>query len=82
MSDVFDRIAMNWKSPVVARREVGTFTGGAVSPKSLANHDSMGTGIAERYVVGRNVVYPVGALVDWLRAHTKTKQAQRGKGKL
>ena len=71
MGDVFGRLGERWGSELVARAEVSRFTGGAVSPKTLANADSSGVGPAERILIGRNVVYPVTALVEWLRGRAR-----------
>jgi hypothetical protein len=67
MSDIFQAMGEKWPSAVVARQEVGRFSGGAVSPKHLANLDCQGEGPKGRFRLGRSVVYPVECLVDWLR---------------
>lgn len=56
----------NQARAVVARTKVGDFSGGAISPKSMANYDSLGTGPAVRFKIGKTTVYPVDALIDWL----------------
>ena len=33
------------------------FTGGGISPKALANYDSLGTGPRERFIMGRRFIY-------------------------
>jgi hypothetical protein len=50
---------------------VKTFTGGAISAKTLANADSEGTGPEGRFFMGRRVCYPVPSLIQWLRQNTK-----------
>lgn len=67
--DIFDQMADQWPSAVVARVEVARFTGGLMSSKYLANLDSMGVGPV-RVVVGRKVGYPVRDLVAWLRGRS------------
>ncbi len=54
--------------PIIARKEVEKYLGGAVAQKTLANADSLGEGPVGAYVIGRNVVYPTAALVDWIIA--------------
>lgn len=71
---IFEKMAESWKAPVVARAEVGRFSGGGLSPKYLANCDSLGTGPEGRFMIGRRVVYPVNELVAWLRTHSKAVQ--------
>ena len=73
-TDVFSQMAARWPSSVVARAEAKQFTGGGISPKTLANADSKGNGPAGRFFIGRRVCYPVASLVDWLRQNTKGTQ--------
>lgn len=64
-------LSKKWPSAVVARREVRNFSGGAMTPKYLANLDSSGHGPPGRFRVGRKVVYPVKPFVKWLEARTE-----------
>lgn len=64
-------LAETWFSPFVARKEVGRFSGGIVSPKYMANLDSEGRGPKGRIRVGRQVAYPVSELVLWLESRAK-----------
>lgn len=66
MRTIFTEMAEQWKSPIVARTEVERFTGGAIKERYLANLDAACRGPRGRFRIGRKVVYPVGALVDWL----------------
>jgi hypothetical protein len=59
-------LAKKWPSAYVAREEVGTFTGGIVSPKYMANIDCTGEGPEGAIKVGRKVAYPVDCFVRWL----------------
>jgi len=59
-------MARSWPSPLVARGEVGRFTGGVVNQKYLANLDSQGRGPAGRIRIGRKIAYPVADFIDWL----------------
>ncbi|MFC1513097.1 hypothetical protein ACFL5J_01470 [Thermodesulfobacteriota bacterium] len=68
---VFEEMKKKWPSAVVARSEIGVFTGGALSPKTMANEDCKGTGIAGRITIGRQCVYPVNELIAWLKARAK-----------
>ncbi len=63
----FKGLVDRWPSAFVSRTDVGKFSGGAVTSKSLANHDSAGTGPAERFRVGRKVCYPTEALALWMQ---------------
>ena len=70
-NDIFNEMTAKWHSTVVARAEVKKFTGGGISPKTIANADSKGKGPEGRFLIGRRVCYPVSALVNWLRQNTK-----------
>jgi hypothetical protein len=71
-NDIFSEMAIRWESTVIARSNIKKFTGGGISPKTLANADSKGIGPKGRFFIGRQVCYPVSSLVDWLR--------QKGRG--
>lgn len=63
--------------PIVARKSVSKFLGGTVSPKSLANADSNGTGPECPLVFGCTIAYRREALVDWLLVRMRTKPYSR-----
>lgn len=69
--EIFEAMARAWGAPVVARADVGRFSGGGLSPKYLANCDSLGMGPKGRFMMGRRVVYPTRELVSWLKTHSK-----------
>jgi len=71
--DVFQEMAERWPSAVVARTEVGRFTGGMISSKYLANLDSAKDkeGPPGRIRIGRKVAYPVSEFVKWLEARAE-----------
>lgn len=52
--------------PMIARKKADWFTGGRVSPKSLANEDKLGKGPARRAIIGGEVCYPREAFVEYL----------------
>jgi hypothetical protein len=68
MADIWAQMVARWPSAIVSRQEAGRFSGGAVNPKSLANADCDGTGPDGAFNIGRRVCYPVGSLIEWLRA--------------
>jgi hypothetical protein len=67
----FQELAESWLSPLVARREMEKFTGGALRPRTLANLDSSGEGPPVRVVIGRAVCYPARELCIWLEERTR-----------
>lgn len=52
--------------PMIARKEVKHFTGGVISPQTLANADNTGTGPAVRYRINDSIVYPTSFLLHYL----------------
>lgn len=66
----FEELANKWESAVVARSEIGRFTGGAMTPGYLANLDSAKIG-PPRLRIGRKVVYPVRSLVEWMESRAE-----------
>lgn len=61
----------NWPAPYVAREEVKRFSGGILHPKTMANHDSNGSGPEVRLRVGRKVMYETKSLISWMENRTK-----------
>ena len=53
--------------PLIARKAVKWFTGGGLSPKTLANDDKLGRGPRQRrLIIGEQVYYPREAFVAYL----------------
>ena len=78
--DVFDEMADRWPSAIVARVEVGKFSGGLLSPKTQANIDSLDLG-CERITVGRKVAYILAGengLIQWMRSKSKGNSQKGG----
>ncbi len=65
--DVFDVMADNWPSELIARTEIKVFTGGLISPRYIANLDSKGEGPSGRIKSGRKTGYQKRSFVQWLR---------------
>jgi len=57
---------LNEMPPLVSRKEAARFTGGMLSPRTLANLDSLGKGPAGRIQIGRKIAYAREAFVGWL----------------
>ena len=64
--DEFRKVMLAKLPPIIARKDIGRQLGGLVSAKTLANADSAGTGPLGAYQVGRVIVYPTEALINWL----------------
>jgi hypothetical protein len=57
-----------WPSTVIAREQTGTFTGGLVNPRTVANHDSLGIGPKEPIAIGRRRGYTVVSFAEYIAA--------------
>lgn len=63
----FSELAERWPSPIVARKEVGRFSGGLLHPRTMANIDSNpNVEGPERIRCGRGVAYFTDSLVDFM----------------
>jgi len=51
----------------IPRKSIGIATGGVLHPRTMANEDSLGTGIEDRFRIGSQTVYPVSSVVDLIR---------------
>lgn len=65
-------LGTKWPSSIVARAEIGKFSGGLISPGTLANLDSVGEGPAGGFYVGRKKAYTVDDLIPWLESRAAT----------
>jgi len=70
--EIFELMARQHGSPLVARADISKFTGGAITPKYCANQDSLGNGIKGRFFIGRRCVYPVAGVIEFLKAHSRS----------
>jgi len=65
------KMADKWPSEVIFRNKVGEFTGGLVSGRHMANLDSLGEGIEDRFYIGNKTGYWVGSFIAWLQARVR-----------
>lgn len=66
----FQKMKAAWPSEIVARSEIKQFTGGTISPGTMANLDSKGEG-PFRIKIGPRIVYPIDSLLQWLEKRSK-----------
>ena len=62
-----EKLIASWQSPIVARAQVGTFSGGLLHPRTMANLDALGAGPG-KIVAGRRVAYDRDELARWLES--------------
>ncbi len=65
MKNDFTGMIDKWPSTMVARNEIDRFTGGLISPSTMANLDSQGKGPV-KIKLGKKIAYPVEPFVEWL----------------
>jgi hypothetical protein len=64
-----DSLTEHWPSPIVARSQVGVFSGGLLHPRTMANLDSLGKGPG-KIMVGNRACYSTLKLVAWMKSRT------------
>ena len=69
----FQDLARKWPSTIVARTEVGRFSGGLISPAYLRNLDSQGLGPAKKVRIGQKIAYPADELARWLASRVRVE---------
>lgn len=74
----FGKLGRAWPSPIVSRTEISKFSGGLLTPRTMANLDSLNEG-PPRGRCGRKIFYPIDSLVIWLEC--RAKAAERGGAK-
>lgn len=65
--DIFSELKKKWPSAIVARKEVGKFSGGLLQPRNMSNLDSRGEGPIGKITIGRRVAYSVDSLIEWMQ---------------
>ena len=69
--DIIKKAGAAWPGEIIARKQIGIFTGGMLSPRTLANLDSMGIGPHGVVRIGNAVGYWKDSLIDWLIGRIK-----------
>lgn len=77
MDKIIDEMAARWPSPVVCRKSIKEFSGGVLSPKTMANEDSKGTGPEGRFLLMNQTAYPVESLIAWLKSRASKSWSSR-----
>lgn len=76
------QLFLDMPHPVI-RCRIGELTRGAISPRTVANHDSRGTGPKGRFLVNGKVAYSRDSFLEWLAARiqsaSKARKPQRSK---
>ena len=74
----FAPMAARWPSSHVARSRVAEFSGGILTPKTMANLDAQGKGPKGRIRVGKAVAYEVTKLIAWMESRVTFEDAGQG----
>ncbi len=65
----FSQIVKNNPSGFILRKDLSKKTGGLLHGRTMANLDSLGTGIPDRITIGnRKVAYPVESVIKYLQS--------------
>jgi len=64
--DLVQGLADSWGKGLVPRGQIEDFTGGLYGAAYMANLDCNGKGPAGAFKIGRQVVYPLANLTEWL----------------
>lgn len=75
-----DLMIRRWRSNTVCRAEVGLFTGGLVSPKTLSNADALGKGPKPRFRYSGKVAYPATAIAEYLAPRLELEELEGSDG--
>ncbi|GAB1411206.1 hypothetical protein MASR1M90_23600 [Desulfovibrionales bacterium] len=70
-----EKLIQSWPAPLVARAEVGRFSGGLLHPRTMANLDALGEGPG-KIVVGRRVAYDRDQLATWIESRATGQGVQ------
>lgn len=65
--ELAQKLIDSWPSPIVARSQVGVFSGGLLHPRTMANLDAQHQGPG-KITIGRHVAYDRDALAAWLQS--------------
>jgi hypothetical protein len=68
---MFEKLKNKCKKDYVSRKELWDLTGGIIKGTTMTRLDSLNLGIDERHVIGGKTVYPIDALIKWLKNNTK-----------
>jgi len=74
--ELIAQLQEKWPYPLTPRTKVAEATGFLLSPKTLANEDSEGTGVPGAFKVNGRVCYPTQNLFEWLKLRIEKKQGR------
>lgn len=70
-------MADRWSSSLVARTEIGKFTGGILKERYCANLDCQGKGPEGRIRIGRKIAYTVDSVIAFLEKRMTSVKASK-----
>ncbi|NCC85379.1 MAG: hypothetical protein EOM03_14800 [Clostridia bacterium] len=69
MKSLSEKLIASWPAPIVARSEVGKFSGGTLHSRTMANLDALKQGPG-KITIGGKVAYDRDALARWIEARS------------
>lgn len=73
VDQLLDELRNSWGSTFVARSEFARFSGGTISPKTIANLETEGKGPKGKFFVGSKAAYSIDDALDFLRSRISVK---------
>ncbi len=68
-----DDLRNTWPSTIVSRSHFDRFSGYTISPKTIANLESLGQGPRNKFFVGGKAAYSIDDAIEFLRSRIATK---------
>lgn len=68
-----DDLRSKWESTIVSRSHFDRFSGYTVSPKTIANLESLGQGPRNKFFVGSKAAYSIDDAIEFLRSRIGEK---------
>ena len=69
--DIFDQMESAWGLPAVPRTKVGEASSFTISPKTMANLDSLGLGPPDKFTINGKICYTSKSFFAWLRSRSR-----------
>ncbi len=68
IENIIQKIVENNPFGFILRPDLREKTGGLLHGRTMANLDSLGCGIKNRFIIGRTTAYPIDAVIEFLKA--------------
>lgn len=69
-NNIFEGLREYCQNEYVTRKDLKKITGGLICGKTIALLDQKGKGIQNRQILGKQVIYKIDDLINWLKNNT------------